>query len=304
MTDNQLFADREIECGNVDSKNEHAVLVSLVVCTRNRAPFLPQHLVALAAIKSEILWDIIFVDNNSSDDTASLLAQFAQQSTVQVSIVHEKIAGLSNARNAGWRHSKAKIIAFTDDDCYPSSDFVTNLAQAFSEKNIGFTGGRVLLHDPNDLPMTIKLSEDFDYHNAYSFIGPGYIHGANFAFTKQLLDELGGFDPLMGAGTPYPCEDCDILLRALNTGVRGKYCPNVVVSHHHRRRTVNDLAKIDASYLAGRGAFYMKALVDMPKPLRTAKFWYDSAKNYGFNAFVKEFFVGISYLKARRKQKI
>ncbi len=295
MADNQL---------TVESNIEQAVLVSLVVCTRNRAPFLPPHLAALSAIKSEILWEIIFVDNNSSDDTASLLAEFAKQSSVPVSIVHEKIPGLSNARNAGWRYSKAKIIAFTDDDCYPAPDFITHLAQAFLEKNIGFTGGRVLLHDPNDLPMTIKLSEDFDYHNAYSFIGPGYIHGANFALTKQLLEQLDGFDPLMGSGTPYPCEDCDILLRALNTGVRGKYCPNIVVSHHHRRRTADDLAKIEASYLAGRGAFYMKALVDMPKPLRTARMWYHSARYFGLKSFIKEFRIGLSYLKARRKQTV
>lgn len=279
-------------------------LISLIICTRNRAEFLPQHLASLMAIKTCLLWEIIFVDNNSTDDTPKLIAQFAEQANVPVSIVHEKNVGLSNARNAGWRYSKAKIIAFTDDDCYPDTHCIDNLSLAFSEKNIGFVGGRVLLHDPDDLPMTIKLSEDFDYHNAYSFIGPGHIHGANFALTKNLLESINGFDPLMGSGTAYPCEDCDILLRALNAGARGKYCPDIIVSHHHRRRTASDLAKIEAAYLAGRGAFYMKALVTMPKPLRTARMWYHSAKYFGLSAFVKEFIIGIRYLNSRRKLKI
>lgn len=304
MIDQQLTIDKHLQHGVAEGKSEDAILISLVICTRNRAQFLRPHLASLAAIQSSIRWEIIFIDNNSSDDTTSLLTQFAQQSTIPVSVLHEEMIGTSNAKNTGWRHSKAKMIAFTDDDCYPAADFIDNVVQAFSEKNISFIGGRVLLHDPDDLPITIKLSEDFDYYNAYSFIGPGNIHGANFTFTRNLLEEVGGFDPLMGAGTPYPCEDCDILLRALNTGIRGKYCPNVVVSHHHRRRSVSDLHKIEASYLAGRGAFYMKALADMPKPLRTAKFWCGSAKNFGFKAFVKEFFIGISYLKARRKKSI
>ncbi len=299
MIDKELTTDNNIQALGIESEIQETISISLVICTRNRAQFLPNHLASLAAIQSSILWEIIFVDNNSSDDTANVLARFAQQSAIPVSIVHEKITGSSSAKNAGWSHSQAKIIAFTDDDCYPEANFIDNLALAFIEKNIGFVGGRVLLHDPEDLPITIKLSENFDYFNAYSFIGPGYIHGANFAFTRDLLEKIGGFDPLMGAGTPYPCEDCDILLRALNTGVHGKYCPNIVVSHHHRRRTASDLAKIESSYLAGRGAFYMKALVDMPEPLRTAKMWCKSANHFGFKAFVKELIVGAGYLKMR-----
>lgn len=302
--DETVLKHSNIQALSIAEKSNETILVSLVICTRNRAEFLPQHFESLAAIKTNLPWEIIFVNNNSSDDTPKLLAQFAKQSIVPVSIVHEKITGLSNARNAGWRYSKAKIIAFTDDDCYPDINFINNLGLAFLEKNLGFVGGRVLLHDPDDLPMTIKLSEDFDYHNAYSFIGPGHIHGANFALTKNLLESINGFDPLMGSGTAYPCEDCDILLRALNAGTRGKYCPDIIVSHHHRRRTASDLAKIEAAYLAGRGAFYMKALVDMPKPLRTARMWYHSAKYFGLSAFIKEFIIGISYLNTRRKLKI
>lgn len=288
---------------STQQKTEKSVLISLVICTRNRAQFLPQHLASLAHIQSSVPWEIIFVDNNSNDDTAQLLAQFAQQSATPVTVIKEDIIGLANARNTGWRASNGEIIAFTDDDCYPDVHFINHLYTAFLEKKVGFVGGRVLLHDPEDLPMTIKLSEDIDYYNALAFIGPGHIHGANFAMRKSLLETIDGFDPLMGSGTAFPCEDCDILLRALNAGVRGKYSPDIVVSHHHRRRTASDLAKIEAAYLAGRGAFYMKAFVDLPNRLRTARMWYHSAKYFGLKAFIKEFFIGLNYLSTRKKSR-
>ena len=283
-------------------KNEKPLL-SLVVCTRNRAQFLPQHLASLKMIKTDLPWEIVFVDNNSSDETLDLLVSFAKKSSVPVTVVHEKIAGLGNARNAGWVKARAGSVAFTDDDCYPDTNFINAVVAAFEERNIGFVGGRVLLHDPEDLPMTIMLSEDADYFNAYSYIGPGHIHGANFAMTKSILGTLGGFDSLMGSGTCFPCEDCDIFFRALSAGARGKYCPEIIVSHHHRRQTSEDLAKIEKAYLAGRAAFYMKSIVDLPKPLRTARMWYHSIRYFGFIAFLKELSIGVQYLTHRRKVK-
>jgi glycosyltransferase involved in cell wall biosynthesis len=284
------------------SKNDQPVL-SLVVCTRNRAQFLPQHLAALKTIETDLPWEIVFVDNNSSDETPNLLKSFVASSHIPTIVVDEKIAGLGNARNAGWVKARAQIVAFTDDDCYPDANFVNTVVAAFEERNIEFVGGRVLLHDPKDLPMTIMLSEDADYFNAHGYIGPGHIHGANFAMTKRILETLGGFDSMMGSGTPFPCEDCDIFFRALNVGVRGKYCPEIIVSHHHRRQTSEDLAKIEKAYLAGRAAFYMKSIVDLPKPLRTARMWYHSIRYFGFSAFLKELVIGIRYLVQRRKLK-
>lgn len=277
-------------------------LISLVICTRNRAAFLPQHLASLAAIKTSLSWQIVFVDNNSTDDTSLLLKSFAQQSAMPVKIVHEQRIGLSNARNAGWLAAEGEIIAFTDDDCYPASNFIDQVAQVFADEKMGFLGGKVLLHDPEDLPWTIKLDESVHYYNPYSYIGPGNIHGANFAMRKALLEEINGFDTLMGAGTPFPCEDCDVLLRALKAGAYGIYSPTVVISHHHRRRE-SDLPKMERSYLAGRGAFFVKAIADAKYKLPIVYEWMRSLKYFGVAKFFPEIFFGVRYLLARRKHK-
>lgn len=306
MDENLLKIEMLKQCDaqvlNIENKSEQTILLSLVICTRNRAMFLPQHFESLMAIKTDIAWEIIFVDNNSTDETPILLAEFAAKSSIPVTVVHEKITGLSNARNAGWIKAQANIVGFTDDDCYPAPDYVDSLIAAFKNESTSFVGGRVLLHDPEDLPWTIMLSMESQHFAPFSYIRPGTIHGANFAFRKSELQKLSGFDPLMGSGTPFPCEDCDVLLRALSAGQQGNYCPEIVVSHHHRRREV-DKPKIERAYLAGRAAFFMKALVDAQKPSRIAYQWLRSAKYFGLTAFVQEIFIGTRYLLARRKSR-
>lgn len=292
-----------MQASNIADKKEETILISLVICTRNRAKFLPQHFESLAKIQTNYPWEIIFVDNNSSDDTPKLLADFVAKSKLPARVINEKIPGLSNARNAGWAKARANIVGFTDDDCYPAPDYIDTLIAAFKDESTSFVGGRVLLYDPEDLPWTIMLSMDNQHFAPYSYIRPGAIHGANFAFRKAELQKLNGFDPLMGSGTPFPCEDCDVLLRALSAGQQGNYCPEIVVSHHHRRREV-DKPKIERAYLAGRAAFFMKALVDAKNPSKIAYQWLRSAKYFGLIAFVQELYIGIKYLLARRKSRL
>ena len=89
--------------------------------------------------------------------------------------------------------------------------------------------------------------------------------------------------------------------RAGLSGALGRYVPTIEVAHHHRRRTQADLAKLEKGYLAGRGAFYMKALVDQSRRLRTLKAWtIDSTKFNGRLPWFKEAVFGVRYLLDRR----
>jgi glycosyltransferase involved in cell wall biosynthesis len=278
--------------------------VSLVICTRNRCQFLGAHFQALQSVKSQHAWEIIFVNNHSTDETQSILAAFARQSATPVRIVQEPSLGLGNARNAGWKLASAPIVAFTDDDCYPQPDMIDAIVDAFANTKLGYIGGRVMLYDPKDLPVTIKESTKTEHFPAYGYVGPGAIHGANFAIRAHLLKKIGGFDPLMGSGTPYPCEDCDALLRASYAGANGQYCPQVVVSHHHRRQSVDDLLKIETAYLAGRGAFFMKMLFRSSHPIQILYQWMRSAKHFGFKSWLKEIKFGLAYLNAVKSEKL
>lgn len=272
--------------------------VSIVICTRNRAEFLPQFLESLSGIESDS-YELVFVDSASTDATPSLLAEYKARATVPVTVVTERRPGLGRARNAGWPEAKGRIVAFTDDDCYPQPDFVEQIRLNF-QAGIDYLGGRVELYDKEDLPITIKTDLDVEIYEPFKFMGPGALHGANMAFLKSLLEKMDGFDSEMGSGTPFPSEDCDAVFRAATLGAAGKYCPDVVVFHHHRRRSESDRQKIEASYLAGRGAFYMKALAYYPRKLRTIYYWLRSAKYFGWEYLPQEIRIGISYLKHQR----
>jgi hypothetical protein len=178
------------------------------------------------------------------------------------------------------------------------------MVDVFAVTDLGYIGGRVMLHDPNDLPITIKESTTPQHFPAYAYIGPGALHGANFAIRASVLATIDGFDGLMGSGTPFPCEDCDVLLRASYAGAQGQYCPQVVVSHHHRRQSSADLIKIERAYLAGRGAFFMKMLTQSAHPVQLLYQWLRSAKHFGFRAWMQEVNIGMRYLNAYKRHQL
>lgn len=236
--------------------------VSLVICTHNRAQQLGQVLCSLAKLEVDFVYEVIVVDNACTDNTKEIVTSFIRESDIPIQLAFEGRLGLSAARNTGWRLAKGEVVAFTDDDCYPASDFLAQINMSFKENDIKFLGGRVLLFDPHDLPITIQpLNKRLDIIPR-SYVPPGLIHGANFAFRRDVLCAIEGFDERLGAGSELHCgEDTDALARASALGYQGMYDPGVVVYHHHKRTTTADMKLLQAKYDVGRGALYAKGLV-------------------------------------------
>src|SRR5215471_7389353 len=134
-----------------------ALSVSLVICTRNRARQLEACLASVSKIRCDREWEAVIVDNGSSDHTRTVVGEFAR-SHVGARYVWEPEPGLSRARNAGVKASRGDIIAFTDDDCYPAPDLPDRIGEIFADPRIGFIGGRILLHDRYDYPLTVNES--------------------------------------------------------------------------------------------------------------------------------------------------
>ncbi|WP_369726505.1 glycosyltransferase family A protein [Bradyrhizobium sp. LLZ17] len=115
--------------------------LSIIICTRNRGTRLCGTLGALRALRTSHRYEIIWVDNASTDDTARVLKDELASDPASRLIRCERI-GLGAARNEGWKASRGKIVAFTDDDCYPSPDYVDAWIAAFSEyPDVGAMGG-------------------------------------------------------------------------------------------------------------------------------------------------------------------
>jgi glycosyltransferase involved in cell wall biosynthesis len=251
---------------------------SLIICTRNRSSQLARTLAEVDKLATDLRWELIVVDNGSSDDTMRVLDAYGATGTTQLVVVCESKAGLSRARNAGIKASSGQLVVFIDDDCYPAADLLTQVSECFAgaPQTLGFVGGRVLLYDATDLPMTIQTSMESRQLKGKTFIGAGLIHGANMAFRRSALIDVGDFDIRLGPGTPFVCDDVDILGRLLSRGWDGVYDPRPLVWHHHGRKTPSEAAALGKAYDAGRGAYYAKCLLRPNLRYLCARHWYRS----------------------------
>lgn len=120
-------------------------MISIVICCYNSSQRLPKTIEHLAKQKANIEWEIIVVDNNSTDNTA-LVAQQEWNKYNNISthfrVVKEPIAGLSASRERGVKESKGKYVIFCDDDNWLAADYVQNAYNIMEEnEKIGALGG-------------------------------------------------------------------------------------------------------------------------------------------------------------------
>jgi glycosyltransferase involved in cell wall biosynthesis len=250
------------------------VEISLIICTRNRAKQLKATLEACRRLQLSSAHELVIVDNGSTDGTGAVLEDFRRSYSGNLRLEDEPQPGLARARNRGWRTATGRILAFTDDDCYPAEDFLCAIAECFQEQELGFVGGRVLLFDPEDAHIAIQPCEDRADFEPGSYMRPGVIHGANFAFAREALEVIGGFDERFGAGTNlFSAEDTDAMARVLGAGWRGAYDPRPLVYHHHGRRDPLEIRRLQRGYRIGAGAYHLKCLLNPRLTLRYASGW-------------------------------
>ncbi|MGH9885968.1 MAG: glycosyltransferase family 2 protein, partial [bacterium] len=120
------------------------MLLSVAICTRDRAASLRRTLASLAeCARASDPWEVLVVDNGSRDDTPAAAAAF--EGTLPVRVIHEAAPGLSNARNAAVREARGAYIVWTDDDCLPARDWLSAYAAAFrAEPDAAVFGGPIV----------------------------------------------------------------------------------------------------------------------------------------------------------------
>jgi len=241
--------------------------VSIIVPTLNRVGKLACCLEHIAANRSDAPWELIVVDNGSTDATLQFLDDFARRSPIAMRVVREPVRGGARTRNAGARIARGEILILVDDDCYVWPDIVDQYCGIFEDPAIGFAGGRILLHDCTDYPLTINESEVELRFPPARPIPCGVVQSGNMAVRRRALLDVGGFDERMGPATLFSAEDWDVLTRIGIRGWAGGYFPGPTVSHHHGRKGSEARRRI-RSYNIGSGAVYLKLVAD-PRTRRT-----------------------------------
>ena len=282
----------------------NAPLLSLIVCTRNRSARLDAFFEAVGSMRAHASWELVIVNNGSSDDTGARLQSLARSLETPVTIVNEPRTGLGRARNTGVAAARGALLAFTDDDCYPAIDYVDSVVDAFADPDRGFIGGRILLYDAEDHPITIRIDSAPIPIPPRSVVPTGLVQGANMAFRREVLARIGGFDDALGPGTPFCNDDVDAVARASAAGFAGCYVPEPVVHHHHGRRDPAEIAALWRSYDHGRGAYYAKCIFDLPVRWQVARYWWQSIGVEKTGATLRELEGALDYTARRLTRRL
>src|ERR1044071_7335709 len=172
-------------------------------------------------------YEIILVDDGSTDTTPQLAAQFPRVRFFR----HQNNLGLSVARNTGIAAAEGAIIAFTDSDCRADEDWLYYLVGDLLDSEFAGMGGPNLL-PPEDsaVAAAVMASPGGPAHVMLDDRQAEHIPGCNMAFYKWALAEVGGFDPnFTRAG-----DDVDLCWRLQQAGCKIGFCPAAFVWHYRR----------------------------------------------------------------------
>jgi O-antigen biosynthesis protein len=211
--------------------------VSVVVCTYNGGKTLEQCLRSLQALDYPD-YEVIVVDDGSTDDTGEILARFPG-----VRSVRQSNQGLSYARNVGLRLATGEVVAYTDSDCLADPDWLTLLVDQLERTGAAAVGGPNLTPEDGWLASCVAASPGQPTHVLESEQVAEHIPGCNMAFRREVLEEIHGFDSqYRKAG-----DDVDVCWRLQQAGYWITFAPGAFV-WHHRRQTVRAYLKQQAGY--------------------------------------------------------
>jgi glucosyl-dolichyl phosphate glucuronosyltransferase len=218
--------------------------ITVILCTYNRYKDLARALESIAAsqMAASVTWEVLVVDNNSADQTRSVVESISATYRGRFHYVFEPRQGKSYALNTGIAHAHGKVLAFVDDDLIFDPTWLHNLtADLLHDSEWVGVGGRILPIEGFTPPSW--LLKDVSQWGAIVFasfdLGEGTCalerppYGANMAFRRSVFEKHGGFRTDLG---PRPSsqirnEDTEFGRRLLSAGERLKYEPSAVVYH-------------------------------------------------------------------------
>jgi glycosyltransferase involved in cell wall biosynthesis len=216
--------------------------VSVILCTFNRCRLLPAALdsVAASSMPAGVTWEVLVIDNNSTDQTREVVEAFSRQYPRRFRYLFEPRAGKSYALNAGITAAKGDILAFVDDDVTVAPEWLRNLIAPLSEGNFAGTGGRVVPHWTTPIPKWLARDAwmlagplvSFDRGPEGCVLDESPI-GTNMAFQRKVFEQYGGFRLDLGPSPHNEVrnEDSEFARRLLRGGDRIYYVPSAVVYH-------------------------------------------------------------------------
>ena len=216
--------------------------ITVLVCTFNRCQSLQATLESLVTqtLPRSLGWEILVVDNKSSDETRQVVERFRRQDPERIRYVLERQQGVSYARNAGIREARGEILAFIDDDETADAAWLENLTANLHSGEWAGAGGRVLPPSSFSRPRWLPPKSRFASGPLATFdlaLEAGQLNeppfGANMAFRKEVFDRYGAFRTDLGrsGNSMISNEDTEFGRRLMAAGLRLRYEPSALTYH-------------------------------------------------------------------------
>jgi len=206
--------------------------VAVVIATKNRAELLLRLLDALAQQAAAPAFEVVVVDDGSTDATAVRATDAATTLPYPLQVLRQdESTGPAGARNGGWRATTAPLVVFTDDDCVPEPEWLGALTAATAHADLA-AGVTTYPEDQADRRGTWSYWMEDDGHS-------GHYSTCNVAYRRAVLEAVGGFDedgfryarPGRGGSRSVNGEDTDLAWRAIEAGFRPAVATGAVVRH-------------------------------------------------------------------------
>jgi glycosyltransferase involved in cell wall biosynthesis len=215
-------------------KKVSALSVSVIIPIYNAQETLQRCLSALAVSVTEET-EIVVVDNGSTDNSLAICEEFRHgHPNLRIMLLQEATKGPSAARNAGASIARGDWLIFTDSDCIPSRNWISDYQVHFSGAGLGAVAGCIQPYPPSNVvqkaislftlpPITREIV------SSGSNLTEGFYPTANLAVRKETFDLVGGFNEDLRYG-----EDHELCHKIYKAGYRIKAIETAVVEHIHR----------------------------------------------------------------------
>lgn len=235
------------------------MLVSILICTRNRASSLHDMLTALARTAQPLGLgiEVVVVDNGSTDSTREVVGRhhlFGRE----VVYLHEARGGKAVALNAGIDRSAGDLLVLTDDDVHPTQAWLAELTGPILTERCDAVSGSVAIapHLRRDwmTPLHAAWLAATDYLDRNR---PETAVGANMAFHRRVLKRVPRFDPDLGPGRLGLWEDTLFSLQLREAGYRLAMAEEARVEHHFDASRLERRAFLGRAQAEGRSSAYV-----------------------------------------------